>query len=184
MLTHGAGSDCRSPLLAAVARAFAQEGLAVLRCDLPFRQARPHGPPAPGDATRDRAGLLAATAALRAVAPGRLFLGGHSYGGRQASMLVVEDPGAASGLLLLSYPLHPPRRPGQTRTAHFPRLRIPALFVHGARDPFGSPEEMRAALALIPALAELLLLPGGHHLPSLAAAPAGITAAFRSLMGV
>jgi uncharacterized protein len=75
-----------------------------------------------------------------------MFLGGHSYGGRQASMLAAEEPDLAAGLLLLSYPLHPPRRPARLRTAHFPKLTTPALFVHGTRDPFGSMDEMRAAV--------------------------------------
>ena len=88
---------------------------------------------------------------MRQIVPGRVFLGGHSYGGRQASMLAASDPAVTPALLLLSYPLHPPRRPEQLRTAHFPDLRTPALFVHGVRDPFGSREEMEAALALIPA---------------------------------
>ncbi len=51
-------------------------------------------------------------------------------------MLEAEDPELAQRLLLLSYPLHPPRKPEQLRTAHFPNLRTPALFVHGDADPF------------------------------------------------
>ncbi|HYM13395.1 MAG TPA: alpha/beta fold hydrolase [Bryobacterales bacterium] len=162
VLTHGAGSNCRAPLLAAVAEAFAQAGFTVLRCDLPFRQARPTGPPL-GTAALDREGLRRALEALRRIVPGRLFLGGHSYGGRQATLLAAEEPGLAEGLLLLSYPLHPPRRPAELRTAHFPRLQTPAVFVHGARDPFGSIEEMRAALALIPGPAALAPIEGGSH---------------------
>jgi len=74
-----------------------------------------------------------------------VFLGGHSYGGRQTSMLIAEEPGLADGLLLLSYPLHPPRKPGELRTKHFPELRKAAFFVHGTRDPFGTIKEMKAA---------------------------------------
>lgn len=184
VLAHGAGSDCRSPLLVAAAHAFSDAGLSVLRCDLPFRQARPQGPPRLGDASRDRAGLASAAGELRAMVPGRVFLGGHSYGGRQATMLATEQPESAAGLLLLSYPLHPPRQPNQLRTSHFPGLNTPALFVHGLRDPFGSPEEMRAALALLPGRSELLLLPGGHHLPSFAAASPQVVVAFRTLLSL
>src|SRR5258706_6122392 len=108
VLTHGAGSNCQAPLLIALAEAFADAGFTVLRCDLPYRQDRPYGPPGPGDAKRDRAGLKNALAALKNLVSGRLFLGGHSYGGRQASMLCAElpekAPEAAAGLLLLSYP--------------------------------------------------------------------------------
>lgn len=149
-LTHGAGSNCQAPLLVAVANEFARAGFTVLRFDLAFRQARAGGPPRPGDAALDREGIRAAASALRRIAGERLFLGGHSYGGRQASMLAAADSAVADGLLLLSYPLHPPRKPAQMRTGHFPQLSTPAVFVHGSRDPFGTLEEMRAALALIP----------------------------------
>jgi hypothetical protein len=93
----------------------------------------------------------------------RLFLGGHSYGGRQASMLVAEDASIVDALLLLSYPLHPPNKPEQPRTAHFAKLRTPALFVHGSRDPFGALDEMHAALSLIPARTELLAIESAGH---------------------
>src|SRR5229473_5701936 len=91
ILTHGAGGNAQMALLVALAEAFAGAGFAVLRCDLPFRQQRPYGPPRPSDGPRDRVGLKHAVAAMRKLFPGRLFLGGQSYGGRQASMLVAEE---------------------------------------------------------------------------------------------
>src|SRR5271167_723887 len=127
VLTHGAGSNSQAPILVAMAVAFAEAGFTVLRCDLPYRQERPHGPPSPGGSARDREGLLNAVQALAELDSfNRVFLGGHSYGGRQASMLAAADPGLVEGLLLLSYPLHPPRKPAQVRTAHFPALRTRA----------------------------------------------------------
>jgi predicted alpha/beta-hydrolase family hydrolase len=163
VLTHGAGANCDSPLLVALAGAFCASGLTVLRCDLPFRQLRPHGPPQRGSAERDQQGLRAAIASMRRQASGRVFLGGHSYGGRQASMLGAAEPGLVDRLLLLSYPLHPPQRPGELRTGHFPRLQTPAMFVHGTRDGFGSIDEVTAALKLIRALTELLPINGAGH---------------------
>jgi len=163
ILTHGAGANCQSPLLIALAEAFSASGLTVLRCDLPFRQARPHGPPPRGSAERDQEGLRAAVAAMQRQGRGRIFLGGHSYGGRQASILAAAEPGLAERLLLLSYPLHPPKQPQQLRTKHLPEVQTPALFVHGTRDGFGSIEEMEAALALIPARTELLPVSGAGH---------------------
>jgi len=162
-LTHGAGANCQSKLLTAVAGAFADAGFLVLRFDMPFRQSRPHGPPFPAMAARDREGIERAVAVLQAKVSGQVFLGGHSYGGRQASMLAADHAGLAAGLLLLSYPLHPPRKPLELRTAHFPRLKTPALFVHGSRDPFGSHQEMRAALALLPGRNMLLEIEGAGH---------------------
>src|ERR1700731_375961 len=165
ILTHGAGSNSTAPLLVAISETFAEHGYAVLRCDLPFRQERRTGPPFPGNTERDRAGLRNAVAVLRKHVAGRIFLGGHSYGGRQATMLCAGEPGLVSGLLLLSYPLHPPRKPEQLRIQHLPNLRTPSLFVHGTRDPFGSVEEMTRALQLIPAKIELMTLEGlGHDL--------------------
>ena len=163
ILTHGAGSDCNAPLLVALGEAFAEHGYVVLRCDLPFRQERRTGPPFPGNAERDRAGLRNAVAVLRENVAGRLFLGGHSYGGRQATMVCAADPELVAGLLLLSYPLHPPRKPEQLRIQHLPSLRTPSLFVQGTRDPFGSVEEMTKALQLIPARAQLMKVEGAGH---------------------
>lgn len=133
------------------------------RYDLPFRQARPKGPPRPHEAAGDRAGLREAVQGLRAQVSGRVFLGGQSYGGRQASLLAAAEPGLADALLLLSYPLHPPGRRAEQRTAHFPELRTPALFVHGAADPFGTLAELEAALTLIPARTSLLHIAGAGH---------------------
>ena len=163
VLTHGAGSNCQAPLLIALAETFAAAGFTVLRCDLPYRQDRPYGPPAPHEAKRDRAGLRNALAALKTPATRHVFLGGHSYGGRQASMLCAESPEEAAGLLLLSYPLHPPRKPEQLRTQHFFNLKTPALFVEGTRDPFGSIAEIEQALKLIPAKTKLLTVEGAGH---------------------
>ena len=169
VLTHGAGSNCQAPLLIALAEAFAGAGFLVLRCDLPFRQDRPYGPPSPYDGKRDRTGLKNAIIVLKNLTSGPIFLGGHSYGGRQASMLCAEEteaePALAPGLLLLSYPLHPPRKSTQLRTQHFSNLRTPALFVSGTRDPFGSVEEIGQALKQIPAKTKFITVEGvGHDL--------------------
>jgi predicted alpha/beta-hydrolase family hydrolase len=171
VLSHGAGSNAQSPLLIALAETFSAAGFTVLRCDLPYRQSRSFGPPGPGDAARDRAGLNNALAAMKKIVPGRLYLGGHSYGGRQSSMLCAElakeSPEKAAhspaALLLLSYPLHPPRKPEQQRTQHLPDLRTPALFVSGTRDPFGSIAELEQAIKMIPAKTNLLTIEGTGH---------------------
>ena len=161
LLTHGAGSNRNAPLLVAVAKEL--EGIEVIRYDLPFRQQRPSGPPRPTDSARDREGLRDQMKDLRARANGPVYIGGVSYGGRQASMLAAEEPGIADGLLLLSYPLHPPGKPTQLRTAHLPNLRVPVLFVHGSRDPFGSLEEIAAAIQLIPSRTHLQPVQGAGH---------------------
>lgn len=167
VLTHGAGGNCNSRLLVAAAEAFGAVGLCVLRCDLPFRQERPSGPPSPAGAAADRAGLRAAVEAMRGLVPGRVMLGGQSYGSRQATMLAADEPSLVAGLLLFSYPLHPPGKPERLRTEHFPRLHVPSIFVQGTGDPFGSPDELRAAIAAIPAPKQLIPIErAGHDLKS------------------
>jgi predicted alpha/beta-hydrolase family hydrolase len=185
VLTHGAGGNAQAPLLRALAEIFSSTGYTVLRSNLPYRQVRSFGPPGRGDAARDRAGLKNAIAALKNILgekPGaplpadfpasgdpqsrgseNVFLAGHSYGGRQSSILCAEEPGLVAGLLLLSYPLHPIGRPGQQRTEHLPDLDTPTLFVHGTRDPFGSIEELERAIQLIPAKTKLLTAEGAGH---------------------
>ncbi|MGB7556580.1 MAG: alpha/beta family hydrolase [Candidatus Korobacteraceae bacterium] len=163
VLTHGAGGNCNAPLLVALADKFAASGLSTLRCDLPFRQRRPKGPPSPSDAKHDQAGLRRAVELMKQQFAGRAFLGGVSYGGRQASMLIAAEPELVQGLLLLSYPLHPPGRPAQLRTAHFPNLRIPVLFVSGTSDPFGAIPELEAAIKSIPAPTKLIPIEGAGH---------------------
>jgi predicted alpha/beta-hydrolase family hydrolase len=184
VLTHGAGSNCQTELLRNLAETFAGAGFGVLRVNLPYRQLRPTGPPRPGDAESNQQGLKNAAAALKRTSSGKIYVGGHSYGGRQFTMVCAAEPGLVDGLLLLSYPLHPPRKPDQLRTQHFADLRTPALFVHGSRDGFGSLGEMEAALKLIPAKAKLLSVQGaGHELNDKAGDLAGkVLAAFQEFM--
>src|ERR1700687_1705395 len=87
VLTHGAGADCQSKLLVVMSNALAESGFTVLRFDLPFRRERPHGPPSPANAARDRDGLRRVVSIMREQKNSQVFLGGHSYGGRQATML-------------------------------------------------------------------------------------------------
>ena len=178
VLTHGAGSNCNSRLLIAVADAFCASGVMVYRYDLAFRRARPNGPPSPATAKLDRQSIQDAVDLMRGLTAGRVLAGGHSYGGRQTTMASAENGALADGLLLLSYPLHPPNHPEKPRTAHFPEVRTPALFVHGAKDPFGSVEEMTAALRTIPAPVDFMVVDGaGHDLGRNADKLAGLIAA-------
>jgi len=192
VLTHGAGANCQSTLLIAVSDAFADAGFTVLRFDLPFRNERRFGPPRPGDAARDRDGLRRAVTLMKEQSAnektrGSIFLGGHSYGGRQATILASKDAALADGLLLLSYPLHPPDKPAQLRTSHFPKLQTRAFFVHGTRDPFATTDEMRSALQLIPAPHALLEVDGAAHdllaKRAIGELPARIVSEFQSFLG-
>lgn len=163
VLTHGAGGNANGALLVALSDELARRGVAVLRYDLPFRQLRPHGPPSPSSAKRDQQGLRDAANVLRKMIGGRVVLGGQSYGGRQASMLAASDPSACDGLLLLSYPLHAPGKAEQLRDAHFPQIKVPALFVQGTKDPFGSVAELKQSLELLKGRFEHLIVEGAGH---------------------
>ena len=165
IFTHGAGGNAKGAMLIALAEAFAGAGFTVLRCDLPFRQSRAFGPPRPGDAQRDQQGMQNAVTELRKLVSGRVFLGGQSYGGRQATMLCAREPKLAEGILLTSYPLHPPGKPQQLRVQHFPDIQVPMLFIEGTRDPFATLEELEQARKLIPAKTMIVQIANvGHDL--------------------
>ena len=160
VLTHGAGGDRDSEILVRVCDAWAQRGWLAIRYNLPYRRRRPKGPPS-GTAA-DLAGVEAALAMAREAVDGPVIAGGHSYGGRLTSMAVAARCEVLA-LTLFSYPLHPPGRPQQQRTAHFATISAPTVFTHGTSDPFGTTAELRAAAALIPAPTEILEVTGARH---------------------
>lgn len=121
---------------------------------------------------------------MRDLVAGPVYLGGQSYGGRQATMLAADEPVVAQGLLLFSYPLHPPGQPERLRVEHFPRLAVPALFVQGTRDPFGAPDELREHIGRVPAATAILPVEeAGHDLRRGRFDLAGVAAAFLTLAG-
>jgi uncharacterized protein len=173
LLTPGAGADRTHHTLVAVAAAVAP--LPCERVDFPYRKA---GRRAPDRAPVAVAAVRAEAEALVArtgIAPDRLVLGGRSFGGRMCSLAVAEGLPAA-GLVLLSYPLHPPGKPDNLRTEHFASLLVPCLFVSGERDPFGRPAEFDAAVAAIPGPVTQVRVPGGHDPKGQDAAVAGAVA--------
>lgn len=155
LLFPGAGSSASNPSLVAIEQAVAP--LPVARADFPYRLAgkkAPDRPPLLLASVRQHAADLVARAHIRA---NRLVLGGRSMGGRMCSMAVAggtpgDDgpPLPAAALVLISYPLHPPGQPTKLRVEHLPRLDLPVLFVHGTKDPFGSPDELTEWSATIP----------------------------------
>ena len=161
LLTHGAGGSRESPMLKKVCDEWARRGWLAVRYDLPYRRRRPKGPPS-GSATADQAGIVEAVALARSSTKGSVLAGGHSYGGRMTSM-AVADGLAVDGLVLFSYPLHPPGKPERARTEHLPRITAPTVFTHGTSDPFGTIDELRGAVALVSAPTELVEVTGARH---------------------
>jgi predicted alpha/beta-hydrolase family hydrolase len=160
LLTPGAGSSAEHPSLVAIEQAVAP--LPVDRHDFPYRRAGRRAPDRAPVLLADVREAAAALVARAHVRPGRLVLGGRSMGGRMCSMAVAEGLPAA-GLVLICYPLHPPGRPERLRTEHLPSLDVPCLFLSGTKDPFGTPDELRAATALIPGPVDHVWIENGRH---------------------
>lgn len=168
-MAPGAGSGRDHPTLVRIEAAVAP--LPCARMDFPYRR---EGRKAPDRAPKLVAAVVEEAATLVAgagVAPSALVLGGRSMGGRMCSMAVADGLPAA-GLVLLSYPLHPPGRPDRLRVDHFDRLDVPCLFVAGTRDPFGSPDEVAAHTRAIPGTVTHVWIDGaGHEVRDLRSAP-------------
>lgn len=162
LLAHGAGGNRDSPMLQRLCDEWAQRGFLAIRYDLPFRRRRPKGPPS-GSGAGDRDGITAAIGYARGLADGPLIAGGHSYGGRQTSIVAAAGGAPVDLLALFSYPLHPPGKPERARTEHLPDIGVPTVFTHGTSDPFGTPAEIQAAAALIPAAHQVVEITGARH---------------------
>ena len=159
LLTPGAGADRTHHTLVAIEEQVAP--LPTARVDFPYRIA---GKRAPDKAPVAIAHLVAEAetfVAAAGVAPEQLVLGGRSYGGRMCSMAVAEGLPAA-GLVLLSYPLHPPGKPDKLRIEHFGAIEVPVLFISGAKDPFGSVAEFDEHVGAIAGAVTQVWLTGGH----------------------
>jgi len=136
--------------------------LPVRRVDFPYRKEGRRAPDRAPKLIESVRADVADFARARRARPQRLLLGGRSMGGRMCSMAVAEGLPAA-GLVLISYPLHPPGKPDRLRVEHLPQLDVPCLFVTGTRDPFGTPEELEAATATIPGPVTHVWIEGGRH---------------------
>lgn len=159
LLTPGAGADRNQRTLVAIERAVAP--LPCSRVDFPYRLRGSRAPDRPPVAIAHLGAEAERLVADAGIAADRLVLGGRSYGGRMCSMAVAQGLPAA-GLILLSYPLHPPGKPAALRVDHFPQLNLPVLVISGRNDPFGSPAEFDQHLAAIPGPVTIRWLGGGH----------------------
>ena len=166
VLAHGAGAGQRHPFMVSVARVLAERGIDVVTFDFPYMQQKRKAP--------DKAPVLeeafrSAIAEARALASPRhaLFIGGKSMGGRIATHLAAATTDAdgppVRGVVALGYPLHPPGKPEQLRTAHLPAIDVPVLIVQGERDAFGTPSELRPVIRTMRARVTLHVIDGGDH---------------------
>ena len=163
ILAHGAGAAQSSAFMVAFALALARRGCHAVTFNFPYTEQ--------GRRLPDRAPTLEACfrdviTAIRArpdLAAAPLVIGGKSMGGRMASHLAAQGLPDLAGLVALGYPLHPPGRPERLRAEHLARIRQPLLIVQGSRDAFGTPEELRPALASVGGTATLYVVEGGDH---------------------
>ncbi len=167
VLAHGAGADQHSEFIVTFARGLAARGFDVLTFNFPYMEEKRR---LPDPADRLEACYRAVMSAARAhprLGANALIAGGKSLGGRIASLVAArtDDPATLGlvGVVVLGYPLHPPGKPDQLRTAHLPRVRVPMLFLQGTRDSFGTPPEVRKALTRIGVNATIYAVLGGDH---------------------
>jgi uncharacterized protein len=161
VLAHGAGAGEQHPWMVRVGNGLAARGVHVVTFNFPYMDAGKNVP--------DRADVLEkayedAWARLTAGRSGPLFAGGKSMGGRIASQVAARKGFAPepAGLVFFGYPLHPPGKPQQRRDTHLPDITQPMLFFHGARDPFGSPDELTELTKRLPG-STLHVIEGGDH---------------------
>lgn len=177
LLAHGSSGGADHHTLAALDESL---DIPVRRMEFPYRrEGRRFPDPAPKliAAVRGEAESLARRLGTTTAS---VALGGRSLGGRMCSMAAAEGLPTA-GLVLLSYPLHPPGRPDRLRVEHFSRIDVPVLLVCGDRDPFGTPEEFAAHLGAIPGEVTVRWLRGRRHEPE-PAADVEIVEAVRSFL--
>jgi predicted alpha/beta-hydrolase family hydrolase len=163
LLAPGASADRNQAALVAIDEALTAAGHTCRRMDFPYRRAGRRAPdrePVLVQAVVQEATRFCADAGLDGK---HLLLGGRSMGGRMCSLAVAQGLVAARGLILISYPLHPPGRPDRLRSEHFPRLSVPCLFVSGTRDAFASPEELEAATSAIEGPVTPVWIEGKDH---------------------
>jgi hypothetical protein len=166
LLAHGAGGNQMSPFMVDYAKRLAERGIDVATFNFVYSEQRRK---LPDRSDKLEACWRAVIAAARAgtlspeIARSPIAIGGKSMGGRIASQVAAEEPEGIAGLVLLGYPLHPPGRPEQLRTKHLPAIAVPMLIVQGARDTFGTPDELRPVLRTLKAKTELYVVEAGDH---------------------
>ncbi len=162
VLFHGAGGDKNHSTLIALEQGL---DLAVARHNFPYRDknpGKPAGPNAMPTLVKTVVAAVEQAAANLGVPTSQIAVGGRSLGGRAASVAVSEGLEVA-GLLLLSYPLHPPGKPERLRTEHFGRISCPILVIQGKSDPFGKPEEIEKHFAIFGRKSTLKAVIGAHQ---------------------
>jgi predicted alpha/beta-hydrolase family hydrolase len=162
ILGHGAGAGQSSGFMVSFATALAARGIETVTFNFSYMEQKRRLPDSK-DKLEACYRAVIETVAHRKGARGRLAIGGKSMGGRIASQVAAAGAPEVAGLVLLGYPLHPPGKKDQLRDKHLPQIKVPMLFVQGARDAFGTPAELQPILEKLKVAAELYEIAGGDH---------------------
>src|SRR4051812_31630611 len=161
ILAHGAGANQSSPFMVKLATALAGRGVRTITFNFVYSEQKRRIPdPAPKLEACYRKVIEAVRARGSA---GKLVIGGKSMGGRMASHLAAAGDEGIAGLIMLGYPLHPPGRPDKLRVAHLEHITVPTLIVQGAKDSFGTPDELRPYLEQLKGPVELYVVDDADH---------------------
>lgn len=163
ILAHGAGASQTSPFMVRTATNLAARGLDVVTFNFAYTEQRRRLPDRTDRLEACYRGVIATVARHATLGQNHLAIGGKSMGGRIATHLAAARVDGPNAVVLLGYPLHPPGKPQQLRSAHLPKIAIPMLLIQGARDPFGTPEELRPILATLSAPTRLFVVEDGDH---------------------
>jgi len=161
VLAHGAGAGQQHPFMTTVAKGFAARGVDVVTFDFPYMREHRKVPDRPP--ILEKAFHEVVSAARQWTAAGRFFIGGKSMGGRMATHLGAARLADLGGIIVFGYPLHPPGKRDQLRVEHLPSITAPVLIVQGERDTFGTPDELRPALASMKTAVDLQIVARGDH---------------------
>ena len=163
VLAHGAGAGHRHPFMVSIAKALADRGIDVVTFNFPYTEQKRRAPDRAPVLEECFRAVVARAGERRSLNRRRLFIGGKSMGGRMATHLAAQGLDALHGVIALGYPLHPPGKPEQMRTAHLPAIGVPVLIVQGERDAFGTPAELGPAIKSMRADVTLHVIAGGDH---------------------
>ena len=162
VFAHGAGAGSSHPWMVRYAEGLVARGLHVVTFDFPYVVAGKRAPDLAPKLEEAYRAIVTEVRGEKTLADCKLFLGGKSMGGRMASQIGAKGE-ACDGLVFFGYPLHPPAKPAQRRDKHLPKITAPMLFVQGARDAFGTEDEMVPLMASLGKLATLFVVPWGDH---------------------
>ena len=163
VLGHGAGANQLSGFMRMIATGLAARGIDAMTFNFLYTEQGRHLPDPKARLESCYAAVINAALNHRKLKKNRLVIGGKSMGGRIASQVAAADGKGVAGLVFLGYPLHPPGKPDKLRAEHLKDIKAPMLFVQGARDAFGTEEEIRAVIKNSRLPATLYTVEGGDH---------------------